>query len=477
MSSTNAPHPFLRKVETFLREKGVRRGDGILIGLSGGPDSTALASSLAELHSWKLRLVACYVDHGLRDRMEIEEEILFVRATGRRLGFDVVDAAVPQGQIAEHARSSKKSVEHVAREQRYAVFFRELLRHRLDWIAVGHTLDDQMETILMRTLQGGGISGLRGIPEVRGKILRPLLHTTREEVLQYLSERGLGFRTDSSNLQGDYLRNRVRNGLIPAVRDLFPGYRRSLSRFALHMRSVDAIVEKEARHLRWEPVGKGFRISASLFAEALPEVRARSILALFNSAGIGVRIPRGFLQPFLRLRVPEEGWDGRRKELARGHGAVIERRGQWLWWRAAVVLPCKKGYLIEVREDASLRIAGRLTITASSRAVKELPTDAVQVERSSFGGPLIVRSRRAGDRIQLGGHLKSVKELFAEWRVPEMIRWLIPVVEDRKGVVAILGKELGFQDRIARRLSGEQVSPRSTEVFSLCVEFRGEEGE
>ena len=477
MSSISESHPLVRTAEKSLRAAGVHRGDGILIGVSGGPDSTALASTLAEMRPWELNLVGCYIDHGLRDRTEIEAELDFVRAVGRRLGFRVVEATVPPGQIAEIARSSKKSIEQVAREQRYALFDIELTSCGLDWIAVGHTLDDQMETILMRTLQGGGISGLKGIPDARGRIVRPLLRVSRDEVLQYLGERGLDYRTDSTNLEGDYLRNRVRNNLIPIVRELFPGYRRSLWSFAKHMRSVDAILEEEVGHLRWEPVDNEFRISASLFARAIPEVRARSVLALFNQAGIGGRIPIGFLRPLLRLRAPEERWDGRRQVLARGHGASIERRGSWLWWSSTVVLPSKKGYLIEVREDASFRIAGRLTIRASSEAVKELPTDAVRVERSSLDGPLIIRSRRTGDRIQLGECLKSVKKLFAEWRVPEQTRWLVPVLEDRKGVAAILGKGLGFENRIAGRLANKQTAPHSPEAFSFCVEFCGEEGE
>ncbi len=477
MSSISELHPLVRKAEQSLRAGGVRRGDGILMGLSGGPDSTALASALAGLGPWGLNLIGCYVDHGLRDRTEVEAELHFVRTLGSRLGFRVVDTAVVSGQIVEVARGSKKSIEQVAREMRYALFDRELSRYGLHWIAVGHTLDDQIETILMRTLQGGGISGFKGIPGMRGKIVRPLLRVTREEVLHYLGEQGLSYRTDSSNQQGAFLRNRIRNDLIPVIRELFPGYRRSLWSFAKHMRSVDVLVEREARRLRWEPKGNRFRISASLFVRAFPAARARSVLALFNQAGIGGRIPIGFLQPLLGLRATADRWDGRRQLLAKGHGASIERRGSWLWWSPTVVTGGKKGYLIEVRGNTSFKIAGRLTIRASSGAAKELPTGAVRVEWSSLYGPLLVRSRRAGDRIQLGERPKSVKKLFAEWRVPEPIRWLVPVVEDRMGIAAILGKGLGFENCVAGRLADEQARPPSSEALSFCTEYHGEEGE
>ncbi len=477
MSSTNEPHPLLRRVEQSLRGSGVRRGDGLLLGLSGGPDSTALACLLAELRRWRLDLVGCYVDHGMRERSEIEGELAFVRALGERLGFPVLDASIPPGEIAELARRSKKSLEHVARERRYAIFAELLSRRSLGWIAVGHTLDDHIETILMRVLQGGGVSGLKGIPERRGRIVRPLLRITREEVLRYLGEQGQQYRSDSSNLRDDFLRNRIRNRLIPVVRELFPGFRRSLAGFARQARLVDAHIEAAAAGLGWQQRGEGFRISASRFLRAAPEVRARSILALFNRNDVGGRIPRGFLRPLLELRAPQGKWDTRRQLLASGYGATIERRGEWLWWGPAVVLSGKKGYLIEVRGVASFRVAGRLTIRALSEAVKELPADAVQVERGVAHGPLIIRSRRTGDRIQLGERQKSVKRLLAEWRVPEQMRWLVPVVEDREGIVAVLGKGLGFKDCVATRRSKGSDLPRAEGRLSLCAEYSGEEGE
>ena len=475
MRSISEDRLLAKRVETRLLALRVRRGDGILVGCSGGPDSTALLVLLASLRSWSLRLVACYVDHGLRERSEIDAEIAFVGELGRGRGVPVVVDALAPGEVLAQAGRDRGGIEEAARRLRYARLHAECDRYGLNWIAVGHTIDDQAETLLMRLFQGAGPAGLRGIPPSRGKIIRPLLGTTHARLVAYLQRRGMGYRIDSSNHEETFLRNRVRNELLPPVQRLFPGYLKALMHFAATMRAIDGSVEQASLSLRWEPAEGGIRISLARFQRAEAAARTRSILRELNRMGIGGRIPAGFLSGVVGERSAIESPGRERRVLARGHGICIERQGDWLWLRRGTVVHAdKKRYLIEVYGDMSVTVDGRLTITISIKRAGELSADEVGIEPDPDVGPIVVRSRRAGDRVHLAGGTVSLKELFTQWRLPPRIRELVPVVEDRLGIAAVLGKGLGRENRFAARSSGGRGRTDSAKVVAIEVHASGE---
>ena len=212
------PSPLRAKaLEAVERYQMIQPGDTVAAGVSGGADSVALLDFLRHLRrSVPFTLLVCHLDHQLRGE-ESRRDAAFVRELAERWGLPY---RCRQADAAAWARLHRLTVEEAGRQLRYA-FFRECAGET-GKIATAHTLSDSMETVLLNLCRGTGPRGLRGIPPVRGNIIRPLFACTRREVEDYCQERGLAFVTDSTNLLPDYSRNRIRLEVLPRLELLNP---------------------------------------------------------------------------------------------------------------------------------------------------------------------------------------------------------------------------------------------------------------
>src|ERR671920_278164 len=186
--------------------------------VSGGPDSVALLRVVVALGG---EPVVLHVDHGLRGE-ESREDAEFVRELCRGMN---VRCEVRRLGLEDHSNLQER-----AREDRYRLAEEVVVRMGLRAVATGHTANDVAETVLMNLARGAGLRGLAGIPPVRGRVIRPLIERTRQEVLAYLAGLGQPYLTDPTNLTGRYSRNRVRSEILPVLRDLYPGVIRNLAR-------------------------------------------------------------------------------------------------------------------------------------------------------------------------------------------------------------------------------------------------------
>jgi tRNA(Ile)-lysidine synthase len=202
-------------------------GAAIVLAVSGGPDSTALlhgAVRLAASRAW--RLTVAHLDHALRDGSA--DEAAAVAASAARQGLAV---EVRRADVAALAAAEHRSLEDAGRQARYR--FLEKVAAALGpdaLIATAHTADDAAETILLHLARGSGLRGLRGIPERRGRIVRPLLHARRATLRAALDAAGIGYATDPSNADPAHARNRVRRELLPALEQLNPAAVNALTR-------------------------------------------------------------------------------------------------------------------------------------------------------------------------------------------------------------------------------------------------------
>jgi tRNA(Ile)-lysidine synthase len=232
-------------IRTIERYRMVEPGERVLVGLSGGADSVALAEALVELEPrLRIALVLGHLNHGLRPEAEEDEE--FCRSISERLSLPFVSA---RADVAAEARRNKRSIEDAARSARYQFLEAQAERFGVAKIAVGHTLDDQAETFLLRLLRGAGGRGLGGIHPVReGRIVRPLLDVRRQEIESYLEERGVSYREDGSNLDPRFTRNRIRHELLPLLSAAYnPRLADSLARCASLLREEEEWMEAETR--------------------------------------------------------------------------------------------------------------------------------------------------------------------------------------------------------------------------------------
>jgi tRNA(Ile)-lysidine synthase len=440
-------------------EAGVRPGAVVLVAVSAGPDSTALLRALAARRgALGVTLAAAIVEHGIRPPEETTGDIDLVERACGALGIPLTVSRVPAGQCRARARELGRSLEEVARDARHRLL-RDVARAAgAPFIALGHTQDDQVETLLMRVLAGAGPEGLRGMPLRRGPFIRPLLRCTRADVIDYLRSLSQPWREDPTNADTTITRNRVRHLLVPRLEESFPGYRAGLSTLARRMVPVSELVRVQARDLPWRVEGGGHHIPRQDFFAAPAAVRAASLLTLYDSfrgPSSPRRLPWRFLAPALGTDPGRDGW------LLRGYGAGFRVHGDAVSWGPCLASRCKIGYFMEAYEagNTAIRETGvsvRLTRVRGA-ACEERGALSLLVE--DVAAPLVLRSKRKGDEILLEGGATPLKELLAGWKIPPADRERIPVLADRKGVVAVLGGALGYRNRVRAGAVG-----RATEV-------------
>lgn len=212
---------FVKNVQNFVHRHELWQKDNkVIVGVSGGPDSACLLhvlSILAKKYNFSLQIA--HVNYGLRGKDSDLDEA-FVKKLGEKYGL-------PVNTI--HFGKQKNPSEEQMREFRYAFFEKLRKKYNFDLIAVAHNLDDQVETIVMRIIRGAGLSGLSGMRAKNGFVIRPFLEVGRREIMDYLKQENLKYRTDKSNKDTKYFRNKIRNLLIPYLEKNFnPNIKRTI---------------------------------------------------------------------------------------------------------------------------------------------------------------------------------------------------------------------------------------------------------
>ncbi len=442
----------------FLAKRGLVRGLRIAVAYSGGPDSTALLAALSALSL--CRPIALYVDHGLRESRELEEEMALVRRTSAALGAGLIVAHLRRGAVLERAKSENEGVEAAARRFRYAAFRSAMTKSGAQAVLLAHTMDDQIETVLMRLLGGSGAGGLIGIPEASGPFLRPFLGIRKADLLSYLEGKGIAYSRDSTNSSGEYLRNRIRIGLLPFLDSSFPGWRTGLARAsfkaAMDEEALSAAAETLAFVASKDQPGLS-SVPSDLLLSSPRAVASRSIISaageLLGKARFSSRMAAAALDAL--GRGDAAGYKGAGLELRIRDGRVSMRRG--------LDFPRHGGYFVLIERPCSIRV-GPIFVRASWNGGS--PSG---IRSDAFTFPLVIRSRRPGDAIVFMGGTKRLYILFSEWALPESARTATPVVEDRRGIVAVLGAAFGGRDRFRASLSGTGRSEDGARRLSVIV--------
>lgn len=239
---------FLTELRSAIREFTSK---SVLVAVSGGPDSVALLLGLGALcQEFALTLHAAHVHHGWRGA-EADGDAEFVRNLGRSLH---VPTEILQITSDHQPQMADKSREEGARDVRYQLLLQAATRTHCDVIAVGHTADDQVETVLHHIVRGTGLAGLAGMPSERRltdaiRLIRPLLGVTRADVLQYLADRQQSYRVDATNADVNLTRNRLRHALLPLLREKFnPRVDAALLRLARQAGEATQLLDELAQH-------------------------------------------------------------------------------------------------------------------------------------------------------------------------------------------------------------------------------------
>ena len=444
----------------------------MLAAVSSGGDSVALLYLLAELAERDAVALAgvAHFNHRLRPPASDEDE-RFCRDLAGRLGLPCV---VESADVAEIARSERISLEHAGHRARHAFFGRAAGRFGACQVALGHTIDDQAETYLLRLLRGAGAAGFAAIRPRMGLVVRPLLGISRAELRVYLASRQAPFREDASNLDRSVPRNRIRHDLIPSLRAYSPRIVEVLAREAEIARADDEWLARAA-HERGaslvQSITGGVEVDAPGLAALDPALGrrvARDALVLVSGCSIGFdhieRLRRLAEETPIRVDFP-----GCRAERVKGVIRLTARAG-----RGTVDRVEPFAYRLAVPGEVSVAEAG-VTISAelaggcsgSSGFARPQLVGGSTTERAvavAAAGPLAVRNWQPGDRFRplgLKGHRKKLQDLFVDRKVGRADRARIPLVIDAQDrIVWVVGQAIGDDFR---------VTPRATSVLILKV--------
>jgi tRNA(Ile)-lysidine synthase len=431
--------------------------ESVLVAVSGGSDSVALLHLFARLREEApFPLGAAHLNHGARGG-ESDEDERFVAETARRLEVPLHTARLPAGSLDARA----EGWEAAARKARYQ-FLRETAgQNGASRVAMGHTKDDQAETVLMRLLRGSGRRGLGGIhPAVEGVFIRPLLGFTKEELSGYLEARGESWREDSSNRSPERLRNRIRHELLPALRRAYnPDLVEVLARTAEVFREEDdylsSVTSEVARRLiRQESQGLSLGIPA---LRALPPALRRRLLRSFveRAYAPGLPPPDFALTAALETLI-EEARHGSAATLSGGLQVRV------LYADLVVIRPTEaptEVVPLPVPGQASLPELG-FRLCARQAAVSEVgdPKQDNTVERAlldadSLPGPLAVRHRRKGDLFRpLGAPGESkLKSYFIDRKVPRPVRDRVPLVVSGDRIAWVVGFQIDERYKVTEQ--------------------------
>lgn len=453
---------FEQMLETIKEYGLVSRNDAVLVALSGGPDSVALFEGLLRLRKeLSFSLTAAHLNHRLRGA-ESDEDERFVRSLAERRKAPLIVEARQVGRMREKKGGS---LEEIAREVRYAFLRRAAGKCGANKIALGHNLDDNVETFLMNLFRGAGLKGLSGMPLVRREgrfvVIRPLLEVTREEILSFLKKEKLAYREDRSNRDMTYTRNRIRHRLLPSLeKEYNPQIRRVLIETAGRLKEVEEGVSALFDGLAKECVrgqrGKVQVKTASLRAQ--PRSLGKEFLRRVVKERIGMNLDCVKLDLLWGL-VAGTATEG----VGLGNGYTASREyDELLLTREAPVRTPRFERALRIPSDVFLAELG-LQISVSvipgkGVALRHPPDRFGEVWQEvwqkrekrfvEFFDPeavgekgLVVRTRKEGDVFSPHGMegTRKVKELFIDEKLPARLRDKIPIFESGGEIVWVVG--------------------------------------
>lgn len=252
---------------TIFQQALFARGAKIVVGVSGGPDSTCLLDVLKKLESkYDLQLLIAHVNYGLREKDSDKDE-KFVRNLAQKNNLKI--------EVLQVKVSSKQNLENNLRDIRYDFFEKIRKENKFDLIAVAHNSDDQVETYLMRIIRGAGLQGLSAMRYKNNRIIRPLLNVSRKEILEHLAKTERTYRTDRTNAENLFLRNKIRNKLIPYLEKNFnPSIRKTIFDSTVSIAEDFSFINEMAE----KAYRKNKDLSAKKIMTLLPALQKRVLL-------------------------------------------------------------------------------------------------------------------------------------------------------------------------------------------------------
>ena len=451
--------PVVKTFAQSLQRFPLQPGDKIVVAVSGGADSVCLLHLLRQLSTRRaFTLHVAHLNHGFRP--EASREADFVQRLCENWGIPATLSSLPVPRICKEQHLSKQEG---ARQVRYAFLKEVALAVGARWIALGHTADDQAETFLMRLLRGAGSHGLGAIPQMRkmreGRIIRPLLVISREQILDELSRERIPFIEDPSNQQEVYLRNRIRHRLLPLLEEFNPKVKEALFREAELLQEENDFLNRHAEallpNLGIERDEEGISFDLERLNSLHPALRRRVVRWGLDQLHPGLKgIEYKHIEAILTEAIP--GPAGKIYSLP--HQLRIEKGYTRLSFRKSALkeaqpeapepsLPSEVALSPSPRPIELPQWGLRLTLTL--RQDREAPlvfsSCAASFDFDRISPSLTLRGWRPGDFFVptgMGGKHKKIQDLFVDAKIPRSQRASVPILTCSEGILWVVGLRL-----------------------------------
>ena len=416
---------------------GLDANEPVLVGLSGGSDSVSLLYILNEYSKKSgAKIYAAHLNHGIRGE-EADRDELFCKEFCAELNIEFFSKKVDIPEIAE---ANKESVETVARIERYN-FFDSVMRERnIKILATAHNADDNLETVIFNLTRGAALSGLCGIPESRplknGIVIRPILRMEKRAILKYCATHNLEFVTDSTNAIDEYTRNKIRNNVIPILKEINSGVVSNVSRTTRSLKE-DSVCLQSITEDFIESSNFGDSIELEKICSAPDAIINRVLIKTFENISEGKTLEAVHITAIKELM--QKGIPHSSLSLPSEIDVIIENKSLCFVKKEeeenrseefCVKLSTGENFISEA--NAVISIDSELYSKNIYKKATLLSIDSAKIE-----GDLVARSRCSGDRILSGGMHKSIKKLMCDKKIPIDMRSRIPIICDDKGILAV----------------------------------------
>ncbi len=390
------------------------------LAVSGGADSMAMLHAFAH-HLPRPSFFVVTINHNIRP--EGASDCQFVENYCKRLGIEcyMFDIDVPT-----HARENKLSVETSARILRYQIFD----NLNCDYVCTAHHARDHAETVLMHIIRGSGLVGAQGIKQYNGRYFRPLLNITKEHIEHYLQQNNVPFVVDQTNADDKYMRNYIRNKVLPILRDVCPSVEQNIARFAQNVASDQEFLDGLADVSSVKFAKDQAQIPLELLKQPQP-IAYRTLKKVFEALGVHHDIESKHYQAICEL-ANKAG--GKQINLPFDYVAINDY---------TCVTLCKaqqtqvQSWEIPFAVGVTKTPIGKVEIT-QKRTPNTLHFDIASVPKTA-----VFRTRRTGDYfIKFGGGKKSLKEYLIDKKIPQRERDNLILIADKSNVLAIVGVEI-----------------------------------
>ncbi|TQZ70536.1 tRNA lysidine(34) synthetase TilS [Clostridioides difficile] len=434
---------FDKVLSTINKHNLIQKGDKIVLGLSGGPDSVCLLHVLNRLKKdFNIEIYAAHLNHQIRG-IEAQKDALYVSKLCEDMGiiFFVKSINVPK-----YCENEGLSLEEGARKLRYEMFYEIKDKIKANKIAIGHNLNDQAETVMMRIMRGTGLKGLKGIDYIRDNcIIRPILDVERNEIEEYCEAYNLNPRIDKTNLENIYTRNKIRLDLLPYMKDNFnSNVIESIVRMSNSLKSDNDYIEKEAE--------AKFREVSNIKEKGFVEINLDDFVCLHDA--IKVRVLRNSIKHILgdtnfvdQRHIEDimslEDNSKVNKMLTLPRNIFVYRKKDSIILTNEEIVNEEIEFYYNVTSNGFIKIK-ELKQIIETQVMSIDRYKSMKLDNSSKGfdfnkvkGGIVIRSRRQGDKIKLAMGSKKVKDLFIDLKIPREERCKIPIITDSEGIICV----------------------------------------